>query len=126
MLYEQTGVNKYIDVVVQGCETYTIVLALHGLVKRLDAEMSRIGINLIKNCKPLRSFPQRVLLQIVFQNIVWRQPFLFHLLIVKFIPALGYLYVAVSLAHKVLAVELLSIVVAMHEENVAQLLGILA
>ena len=87
--------------------------------------MSRIGICLIKDSEAFGSFPKRMALEIILQNIVWRQPFPFHILIIKFVSALRDLYVAVSLAHEVLTIELLCIVVTVNKENVAQLFWLL-
>ena len=126
MLYQKTCIYKNINIILQGCKDYMIVLFLHRLVQGFNVEMPRIGVYLVKNSKTLRSFPQRLAFQIVLQYVARRKPLLVHFLIVKFVSSLWNLNIAVSLAHKVLAIELLSLVVAVNKENIAQLFGILA
>ena len=126
MLYQQPCVYKNVYVVVQRSKADVIILILHRLVQGLDVEMPRIGVNLVKYSKTFRSFPQRIAFKVVLQYVVRRKPFLVHFLIIKFVSSLWNLNIAVSLAHKVLTIELLSLVVAVNKENVAQLFGILA
>ena len=119
MSHQKTCIYQNINVIVQGCETDVIILFLHRLVQSLDVEMTRIGVYLVKDGKALRSFPQRIAFKVVLQYVVRRKPFLVHFLIIKFVSSLWNLNIAVSLAHKVLAIELLSLVVAVNKENVA-------
>ena len=65
MLYQKTCIYKNINIILQGCKDYMIVLFLHRLVQGFNVEMPRIGIYLVEDGKTLRRLTHRIAFQIV-------------------------------------------------------------